>query len=74
MTDTAKPLTFGAVDALAFGASTGKLQAISAGAYAPTSLGPLLEFLFLTAGRRLPAVARSWLFSNGATPRDNGYS
>jgi hypothetical protein len=63
-----KPLTFSAVDGLAFAATTGGLEKTqSHGMFTPTSLGPLLEFLYLLEGERLPAFADRWVHPNGAS-------
>lgn len=64
------PLTFGAVDGLGFAAAAGRLKsAEQSPRYLPTSLGPLLELLYLAAGGRLPSpVGSSWLTDNGAGP------
>jgi hypothetical protein len=62
------PLTFAAVDGLGFAAASGRLTEQTT-QYIPTSLGPLLELLCLTAGGRLPSPAgRGWLLDNGAGP------
>jgi hypothetical protein len=56
MSEPTTPLTFGAVDGLGFAAAAGRLKsAEQSSRYLPTSLGPLLELLFLTAGGRLPS-------------------
>lgn len=70
MTEPAKPLTFSAVDGLAFAAAAGHLDGPQASCrYVPNELGPLLELLHLAAGGRLPpAVAESCLAANGAAP------
>lgn len=62
------PLTFAAVDGLGFAAAAGRLQAVNqTERYAPTSLGPLLELLYLALGGRLPSpAAGDWLADNGA--------
>jgi hypothetical protein len=62
------PLTFAAVDGLGFAAAAGRLEAAKqTERYAPASLGPLLELLYLAAGGRLPsAVVGGWLAENGA--------
>jgi hypothetical protein len=72
------PLTFGAVDGLGFAAAAGRLKSTEQNPrYLPTSLGPLLELLYLAAGGRLPSpVGSGWLADNGASPmisalRDN---
>lgn len=67
----AKPLSFHAVDGLAFAAATGQTDAVSACApFIPIALGPLLELLHLAAGDRLPEppAGGSWLARNSATP------
>src|SRR6266853_1916232 len=66
----AKPLTFSAVDGLGFAAATGTLQAAHRTApYAPESLGPLFELLYLEASGQLPAPAGgAWVEQNGAAP------
>ena len=68
MTPAAKPLTFSAVDGLAFAAAAGHLDGPQASCqYVPNRLGPLLELLHLAAGGRLPrTVAETWLAANGA--------
>jgi hypothetical protein len=78
MKKSTTPLTFGAVDGLAFAAAAGRLKSTDQGPrYLPTSLGPLLELLYLAAGGRLPSpVENAWLADNGAGPmisalRDN---
>lgn len=71
MMESARPLTFSAVDGLAFAAARGVLDTPVAPPrpFAPTSLGPLLEFLHLTACGRLPPLSGgSWLAANGAAP------
>jgi hypothetical protein len=64
-----KPLSFHVVDGLGFAAATGKTDAAQA-PYMPTDLGPLLEFLHLAAGGRLPEppAGGSWLAKNSVTP------
>ncbi len=66
----AKPLTFSAVDGLGFAAATGTLQAAHRTApYAPESLGPLFELLYMEASGQLPAPAGgAWAAQNGAAP------
>lgn len=68
--NAAIPLTFGAVDGLAFAAAAGRLESAKQDMrYLPTSLGPLIELLYLAAGGRLPSPIRSgWLADNGAAP------
>lgn len=69
--ESARPLTFSAVDGLAFAAAGGLLDITQAPRcpYVPTRLGPLLEFLHFTSCGRLPSPSGgSWLASNGATP------
>lgn len=70
MTKQAMPLTFNAVDGLAFAAAAGRLDGAQLSCeYTPTSLGPLLEFLHLAADGLLPsATVDRWLTSNGAAP------
>jgi hypothetical protein len=70
MSITARPLTFSAVDGLGFAAAEGRIEAARRSApYVPDSLGPLLEFMYLSAGGRVPpAPGESWLASNGAAP------
>ena len=70
MTSQAKPLSFSAVDGLGFAAANGRLKAGKPLAtYAPKTLGPLLELLHLTSGKRLPdPLAENWLAANGAGP------
>ena len=70
MTERAKALTFSAVDGLAFAATAGHLErAQTSCRYVPNRLGPLLEFLHLIAGRRLPSSAgETWLAPNSAGP------
>ena len=65
-----KPLTFSAVDGLGFAAATGSLDAAHRSApYAPHSLGPLLELLFIEArGRLIPPASGTWITENGAAP------
>ncbi len=70
MTGT-KALSFRDVDGLGFAASASELDAeLAPVSYAPQTLGPLLEFLHLDAGRRLPKhpQGKSWLANNGAAP------
>lgn len=78
MSEPATSLTFGAVDGLGFAAAAGRLKSAQRSPrYLPTSLGPLIELLYLVAGGRLPSsVASDWLADNGAGPmisalRDN---
>lgn len=61
-------LTFSAVDGLGFAAAMGRLKPDEVCTrYLPTSLGPLIELLYLVAGGRLPsAVETDWLADNGA--------
>jgi hypothetical protein len=68
MSQPTTPLTFGAVDGLGFAAAAGRLKSTDKSPrYLPTSLGPLLELLYLAAGGRLPSPAGSaWLADNGA--------
>jgi hypothetical protein len=69
----AKPLTFSAVDGLGFAAATGSLDAAHRSApYAPHSLGPLLELLYLSANGQLPPpTGGAWMAQNGAAPMIN---
>jgi hypothetical protein len=70
MTKT-RALSFRDVDGLAFAASANHLDAgLAPVSLAPQTLGPLLEFLHLQSGQRLPKhpEGKSWLVSNGATP------
>ena len=61
MTAAHKQLLFSDVDELAFAAVRGKLdKAIQLPTYEPRQLGPLLEFLHLSAGGRLPRP-KNWL-------------
>lgn len=63
-----RPLTFSAVDGLAFAAANGLLERQTPpGAFVPTNLGALFEFLYLLEGERLPAFASRWLVPNGAS-------
>jgi hypothetical protein len=67
----ATPLSFQAVDGLAFAAAAGQSEAARAGArYVPRDLGPLLELLHLEAAGAVPEAPRgkSWLASNRASP------
>jgi hypothetical protein len=66
----ARPLTFSAVDGLGFAAATGSLDAAHRSApYAPHSLGPLLELLFIEARGQLPPPPNGvWMTQNGAAP------
>jgi len=66
----AKPLTFSAVDGLGFAAATGSLDAAQKSApYAPHSLGPLLELIYIAADGHLPAPPDgAWTAHNGAGP------
>lgn len=68
MSQPTTPLTFGEVDGLGFAAAAGRLKsAEQSSRYLPTSLGPLLELLFLAAGGRLPShIVSGWLADNGA--------
>jgi hypothetical protein len=70
MKTSTTPLTFGEVDGLGFAAAAGRLESgEQSGRYVPTSLGPLLELLYLAAGGRLPSPIRGgWLAHNGAAP------
>src|SRR5665213_692908 len=68
MTGT-KPLSFKDVDGLGFAASANDLDSgLAPVSFAPQTLGPLLEFLHLQAGQRLPKhpEGKSWLASNGS--------
>lgn len=70
MTGT-KPLSFKDVDGLGFAAYSNDLDTgLAPVSFAPKTLGPLLEFLHLQAGQRLPKhpQGKSWLASNGAAP------
>lgn len=70
MTET-RALSFRDVDGLGFAASANNLDAALAPvSLAPKTLGPLLEFLHLQSGQRLPKhpEGKSWLVSNRATP------
>ncbi|HEY6270449.1 MAG TPA: hypothetical protein VIX19_00470 [Terriglobales bacterium] len=64
---TARPLTFGEVDALGFAAARGRLDLTRLPApYAADKLGPLLELVHLAAAGRLPdPAAGRWLVPNG---------
>jgi hypothetical protein len=64
----AKPLTFSAVDGLGFAAATGSLDAAHKSApYAPHSLGPLLELIYIAADGQLPPPpGGAWTTQNGA--------
>jgi hypothetical protein len=71
MSSPARPLSFEAVDGLAFAAAVGQSEAARAGPiYVPRDLGPLLELLHLEATGRVPEAPRgkSWLASNSASP------
>jgi hypothetical protein len=70
MTEAPKPLTFAAVDDLAFASDAGHLDlAHTPLRFIPRTLGPLLELLQLMAGKGLPAsTATSWLARSGASP------
>ena len=71
MTATARPLSFHAVDGLAFAAAAGKSPAAPARAlYIPRDLGPLLELLHLETGGRLPETpeAKPLLMANSTAP------
>lgn len=70
MSEPTTLLTFGAVDGLGFAAAAGRLKSgEQSSRYLPTSLGPLLELLFLAAGGRLPSpIVSGWLADNGAGP------
>jgi hypothetical protein len=69
MTEAPAPLTFGAVDDLAFAVDAGQLNLTQAPfRYIPRTLGPLFELLQLTAGTKLPvSTVRSWLARSKAT-------
>ena len=70
MTGT-KPLSFRDVDGLGFAASANDLDTgLAPVSFAPKTLGPLLEFLHLQAGQRVPKhpEGKSWLASNGSAP------
>ena len=68
MTAARKQLLFSDVDGLAFAAARGKLDESKLSAtYMPQRLGPLLEPLHLSAGRRMPHPG-NWLAPNGAAP------
>jgi hypothetical protein len=64
----ATPLTFSAVDGLGFAAATGSLDAAHRSApYAPHSLGPLLELIYVAANGQLPPPPDgAWTAKNGA--------
>jgi hypothetical protein len=67
MAASKKPLSFSAVDDLAFAAAHGCLDRTqSPGVFVPTNLGALFEFLYLLEGDRLPTFAGAWLVPNGA--------
>jgi hypothetical protein len=67
MTSSTKPLTFSALDGLAFAAARGTLERSHAPyIFVPTTLGALFEFLHLLEGERLPAFAERWVAPNGA--------
>jgi hypothetical protein len=61
-------LSFSAVDDLGFAASGARLDLDRLrNRYVPSSLGPLIELLYLVAGGRLPsALQTDWLADNGA--------
>ena len=61
-------LSFGTVDDLGFAAVEGRLDIDQLRKrYVPSSLGPLIELLYLVAGGRLPsALQTDWLADNGA--------
>lgn len=71
MTAAHKQLLFSDLDGLAFAAARGKLDHSSLPTpYAPRQLGPLLEFLQLSAGGRMPHP-ENWLALNNAAPLVN---
>lgn len=64
-----EPLTFSAVDDLAFASEDGKLDpAIVRGLYAPRTLSPLLELLMLSKCGAVPIGAEVLHGRNGAAP------
>lgn len=68
MTMTQKQLLFRDVDGLAFAAARGKFDHAKVPVtYVPRRLGPLLELLHLSAGRRMP-LPGDWLAFNDAAP------
>lgn len=70
MSQPTTPLSFQAVDGLAFAAAAGHGEAVRAGAlYVPRDLGPLLELLHLEVAGGVPEAPRgkSWLASNRAS-------
>src|SRR5579871_5844728 len=60
---SATKLTFQALDELAFTSAAGKadLLNVAPGRYLPVRLGPLIEFLCLTASGTLPSDGTQWL-------------
>jgi hypothetical protein len=71
MTEAPKPLTFAAVDDLAFASSDmGHLDLTQTPLrFIPRTLGPLLEFLQFIACKGLPpSTATTWLARSGASP------
>lgn len=71
MSPTATPLSFRAVDGLAFAAATGQSETARAAAlYIPRDLGPLLELVHLEAVGGVPEapLGKGWLASTWASP------
>src|SRR5579883_1652618 len=70
MTAAEKPLTFTAVDDLAFAAANDLLNKKDSGLrFTPLTLGPLFELCHLGVGRRLKkTVVQDWIVVNGAEP------